>query len=339
MEKSKEARVSLMEELLAKEEYQPRSLTRGQIIEGTIISITPKEILVDVGAKAEGIILSREIEMPMSNFKVEEKIFAYVLDPEGDAGQVILSLKRAGNIRSWQILNDALRDKTELKVKPMESNRGGVLVNFEGLRGFIPSSQLQTTLEESLKKDSLTVKVIELDKFNNKIVFSEKDSVNKKKTQDVGKVKQGEIYSGSVSKIASFGLFIILESGVEGLVHVSEIAWEKVFDPASLYKVGDEVTVKVLSTDKELNRINLSIKQATSDPWETAHERYIPGNKVKGMINKVTPTGMVVRLEPGVEGIVNITEEESKKFAVGDKVELVVESLSLETQRVSLKLV
>lgn len=353
MEKSKEQKSSLMQKLLEGEKYQPRSLNRGQIIEGTVVSVTSKEILVDVGAKAEGIISSREVEEALSSFQVGDKIFSYVIDPEGEAGQVILSLKRAGSIRSWQVLNEALKSKTEVKVKPTEINRGGLLVTFEGVKGFIPSSQLRSSLEEALKKDWLAVKVIELDKQTSKVVFSEKEMGPRKKVQDVGKVKEGEVYSATVTKVAPFGVFVKLgaqvedeeieqsssPSEIEGLVHISEVAWEKVFDPSLFYKVGDAVTVKVLNTDKELNRVNLSIKQANADPWETAHERYTPGNKVKGVINKITPSGMVVRLEPGVEGMANLKEEEAKELEVGQEIDLVVESLSLETKRLTLKLI
>lgn len=340
-EKTENAPVGLMASLLEKEEYQPKSITKGQVIEGTIVAITPKEMLLDVGAKAEGIISIRELDQDPSTYKVGDKLISYVLEPEGEGGQVILSTKRAGSMRVWQNLGQALRNKEDLKVKPVEVNRGGLVVTYDSLKGFIPSSHLRIPLEEALAKSELIVKVIEFDKAFNKLVFSEKETqrVPQRKTQDVDKLKEGEIYLGSITKVAPFGVFVSTSEGVEGLVHISEIAREKIADPGEIYKVGDEVKVKVLGIDHELNRVNLSIKQASSDPWETAHERYTPGNKLEGTVTKVISAGAVIRLEPGVEGIVNFAEGEDKPaLEVGQKVSVVVESLSIETQRVTLKI-
>lgn len=333
-------------DLLERQEYSPKPLSRGQVLEGVVISNQREGILVDIGAKAEGLIIGRELETEdkvADNLKKGDKILVYVIQPESDAGNALLSLRRASGERVWRELFQKMESKEVFEVNSLGQNRGGLLVDFKGTRGFIPASQLDNSRSDQLSLGrKIKVAVLELDRKINRLVLSEKEALGgeekEKKQKLLTDVKIGETFEGEVTNILPFGLFIKLKSGLEGLVHISEIAWERVNNPSDYCKVGEVVKVKVIGIDHKNLRLNFSIKQLKTDPWESAHEKYYPGKVVSGQVFKVSPGGILVTLEPGLDGIISpefITPD--LRLKVGDEINAKVESLSAETRRLSLK--
>lgn len=333
-------------DLLEKEEYSPKPLNRGQVVEGIVVSNTRSGILVDIGAKSEGVIIGRELETEdnmADNLKTGDSVLVYVIQAESDNGNALLSLRRASNERVWRELHKAITDKDVVEVTSLDQNRGGMLVDYKGVRGFIPASQLDSTRSDyqSIGR-KIKVQVLEVDRKSNRLVLSEREAMGgeekERKQKLLTDIKVGESFEGVVTNILQFGLFIKIKSGLEGLVHISEIAWERVNNPADYYKVGDNVTVKVIGIDHKNLRLNFSLKQLKIDPWESAHEKYYPGKDVSGRISKVTPYGVLVTLEPGMDGMIDIrylnTDSQPK---IGDEINAKVESLSAETRRLQLK--
>src|SRR3990167_5395798 len=341
----KEAKMSFAE-LLESEKYAPKPLNRGQVVEGTVISNQRGGIMVDIGGKSEGLIIGRELETEDRMAKTlapGDSVLVYVIQAENDNGNALLSLRRASNERVWRELQNSLDKKDLVEVSAIDQNREGLLVDFKGLRGFIPTSQLDNNRSDQLSLGrKIKATVLELDRKANRLVLSEKEGLGgeekEKKQKLLTDIKVGETFEGSVTNILPFGLFIKIPSGLEGLVHISEIAWERVGNPNDYYKVGDKVQVKVIGVDHKNLRLNFSIKQLKVDPWESAHEKYYPGKVVSGKVSKVTPSGVLVTLEPGLDGMIELTHLTSpEKIQVGDEINAKVESLSAEMRRLLLK--
>ncbi|MCL5411473.1 MAG: S1 RNA-binding domain-containing protein [Patescibacteria group bacterium] len=335
-----------MAELLAQETYSPKPLSRGQVVEGKVIAVHPGEILVDVGAKAEGLISGRELETDENLAKTissGDTVLVYVIQAENESGQAILSLKRASGERRWRDLQQKFDEKATIEVLALEQNRGGLIVDYFGVRGFIPSSHLSVSQPSLVLGKKLMVKIIELDRKANRFVLSEKEvggvELKKRKEQTMATLQKGQVLAGKVTGVMPFGVFVELPGGVEGLVHISELAWERVYSPADLYKVGDQVKVLVLDIDVREQKINLSIKQLSEDPWQKAKEKYLPGTEANGSITKITPYGVFVRLEQGIDGLIHTSKiPQGVSFEVGQHLGCLVESLSVETRRLGLKL-
>jgi small subunit ribosomal protein S1 len=334
-----------MAELLEQETYSPKPLVRGQVVEGRVISVSRSEILVDIGSKAEGVIAGKEMETEeglADNLQAGDTVLVYIIQPENENGQASLSLKRASGERRWRELQEKFEKGTIIEVQPIEQNRGGLIVDYLGIRGFVPSSHLSFSPSCAFGK-KIKTKIIELDQKANRFVLSEKEVTNaemkRKKEQMISTLKEGQVLPGKVTGAMPFGVFVELPGGVEGLVHISELAWERVYAPSDLYKVGDQVNVLVLDVDPEEKKINLSIKQLTQDPWQKAGEKYLPGKEVKGKIAKATPYGVFVRLEQGIDGLVHASKiPHNTTLEVGQEVNCIVESISAEARRLGLKL-
>ncbi|MDP2671040.1 MAG: S1 RNA-binding domain-containing protein [bacterium] len=334
---------SKMADLLAKEEYSPKVINRGQVVEGLVVAKYPEQILVDVGAKAEGIISSREIESEGANIedmKVGDKILVYVVSAEGENGQAILSLKKTGGERRWITATKKMETGETASVKVLESNRGGVIVDFDGVRGFIPSSHLVTPSSEVMGR-TLEVKVIEVDKKLNRLVFSEKEAHPERALPKVElPFKEGDKLDGEVTKMLPFGFLVSLPSGVEGLVHISEVSWERVGNLAEMYKVGEKVKVKVVSIDPSSGKVNLSIKQLLPDPWQEAESKYPIGKELDAEISRTSSYGAFVQLESGIEGLIHSSKiPYGTKLEAGSKVHISVDIFDAKTRRVALRLV
>jgi len=338
-----------MEELLKKTGYKLSGLKRGELIEGRITDIRKKMLLVDIGAKTEGMVVSKdyeEVKDYIAQLKVGDTVLCYVKQPENESGQIILSLRKAANDWRWKFFEEKLSTGETIEVKAREVNRGGMIAQVRGVQGFIPASQFakkyQTHLEELINKP-LKVKVIEVDRSNIRLIFSEKAvseaKLIAKKKKLLEKIKVGDVLEGKVSGITPFGIFV--EAGsLEGLAHISEISWEKVEDPGNYFKVGDKVGVRVIGIDKETGRLNLSVKQLTPDPWEKIEKKYKLGKKFKGKVTSLAPFGAFVNFEPGVEGLLHISKiPVDFDIDVGKKVEVEVESVDPENRRMSLSLV
>jgi len=322
---------------------------RGDTVEGKVVSVSSREILVDIGKKSFGIVAEWELEQVKeyaSSLKPGINIVAQVMNPENDMGYVVLSLRRANFERRWLELDKAKEEGLDLNVSILEVAKGGLLVDWQGLRGFVPYTQLESSFAYnplSLLGKRIDVKVLEVDKSLNRLVVSQKasslgvtPSVQKEK---LDKIKPNDVLKGIVSGVASFGVFVDMD-GLEGLVHISEIAWEKVENPASIFKVGDKVDVMVLDVNKEEGKLNLSVKRLTPDPWKNILDRYPIDSTLSGEVVRQAPYGYFIRLEPGIEGLLHIskvtTGDEPK---VGENINCMIENIDTVKRKISLTLV
>jgi len=318
-------------------------------------------VLVDIGAKTEGMVVDKEHEAArdfIKDLKIGDEVSVYVLSPENERGQILLSLKRALIDRKWEQFAEYLETGVVVEVKGLEVNKGGMIVTAETVRGFVPSSQFGKEylgrMEELLGK-AFKVKVIEVDKEKNRLIFSERHvseaEAIAKKAEALKYVKAGDTYDGIVSGIMPFGAFVGVEvpldkvadgqvGKVEGLVHISEISWEKVNDPNDYFKLGDRVKVKVLGVDEAVGKLNLSVKQLSDDPWGKATQKYPVGAKCKGKVSRTAPFGAFVTLEPGIDGLIHISKiPAGNEPKVGDTVDVYVESVDPDQRRMSLGMV
>lgn len=336
-----------MAELLAWSGYNIKGLKRGDLVEGVITSLAPREILIDVDSKAEGVVSDRDFALIadlVKSLKVGDKVLSYVVTPEDDHGRLILSLRKAGLNYKWKFLTDA-REKSELvNVRGMEVNRGGLLVEHQGLRGFVPASQLEaayTGRPQELIGQTIQVKILEADQRNNRLIFSQKSALTKeaedKIRQKLAKIQIGTSYDGVVSNITPFGIFVNIDEGLEGLVHISEIAWEKITDIKDYFKIGDKIKVFILETDQKSGRLNLSIKKLTPDPFDKLSKLFSQEKPVKGKVVKLADFGVFVRLEDGIEGLIHVSKiPPGKIFQVGEEAECLIESIDSQKRKISL---
>lgn len=338
-----------MDELFAMNVPLKIGVKKGDMLDGKIVSISPKEIFVDVGKKSYGIVAEWELEQVKeyaATLKAGDKVVAQVVSPENDIGYIILSLRHANLTKRWQLLAEAKEKGLDIEVTGVEEAKGGILIDWQGLRGFIPSTQLDgntVTHPATLIGRKVKVKVLEVDKSLNRMIVSQKASVlgvtPTFQKERLEKIKPDDLLKGTVSGIAPFGIFVDIE-GLEGLVHISEIAWEKVGNPASLYKAGDKVEVLVLGVNKDVGKLNLSIKRLTPDPWKNILDRYPLESVVTGKIVRTAPYGVFIQLEPGIEGLLHVSKiipgEEPK---VSETLECMIESIDPVKRKMSLTVV
>lgn len=347
-----------MADLLKKTGYSLRGLKRGQKLHGTVTDITKKMVTIDIGAKTEGIVIDKEFELAqdmLSGVKVGDSIEAYIYNPENERGQILLSLKQTLLNRRWDYFDELLKSGQVVSVKGLEINKGGIIVKVAGVRGFVPSSQFGRGYLgklDTLQNKSFDVKVIEVNRKNNRLIFSEKavseEAALAHQAEALKKVKPGDVLQGVVSGIMPFGVFVradvsdgakIKDLFLEGLVHISEISWEKVDNPAHYYKVGDQLKVKVIGVDVKASRLHLSVKQLLPDPWLKLVEKFPEGKKVKGKITRLAAYGAFVNLASGVDGLIHISKIPSdSEFKVGQTLECFVEKVDAEHRRISLSL-
>jgi len=348
-----------MEELLAQMNYQLAVPRKGQTVTGKISGITRKMLSMDIGAKTDGIVVDKEFEIAreyVDTLAVGQDIEAQVLSGENSQGQILLSLKKTAVDARWDFFDKAFADQEVLEAKGIDVNKGGLIVLVNGVRGFVPSSQFGKEWVGSypqLKGKTVKVRAIEVDREKNRLIFSERHVSEEKeieqKSQALDAVKVNEIYSGVVSGVMHFGLFVTVEvpvegsetvGHVEGLVHISEISWEKVTHPKEYHKVGDRIDVRVLGVDERTGKLNLSIKQLSDDPWKSIEERYQVGTTVEGTVSRVENFGVFINVEAGIDGLIHSSKlEPSANLKKGDKVTVNVESVDSEQRRMSLSLV
>ena len=341
-----------MEELLALSQQQFPTIKQGDFVEGTVVEIKPKTIFIDIGGKTEGIVTGKELELVrefVKSLKVGDKVAAQVRVLENERGQTLLSLRKAAAEFSWQFFQKALKEGKVVEVFGKEVNRGGVVVIAPfGLFGFIPGSQIGKKYHrrpENLVGQNIKVKVLEVDKEKNRLVFSERmvsePEIVEKEKKVIKKVKEGEIFEAEVARVEPFGLFILVpltkEVEVEGLVHISEVSWEKVTDLTQMFKVGEKV--KVMLLNKAGDKLQFSIKRLKPDPWEGIEKKYPVDSPVKGKVVEITDFGALVNLEPGIEGLIHISKIPPKvKLKEGEKVKCFIEHIDKERRRLSLVL-
>lgn len=342
-----------MEDLLAQSDYTLKVPKTGDIVQGTIAGITKKMVLVDIGGKTEGLVLDKEFQIAedfIQTLKAGDKVDVYVLDSENEQGQILLSLKKAALDKKWDELTKIMEEAQTVKVKAVDANRGGMVVVLDGMRGFIPTSQFGRAISgrlAGLKGQELDVKIIEVDKEKNRLIFSERlvseASEIANATQALDSIKEGSVVSGTITGIKPFGIFVAVEVPVgeglgilEGLVHISEVSWDKIEDLNTLYKKGQKIETKVLVVDKEQGKLTLSIKQLQGDPWEKLAEECPPGSTVTGTVSRVVQFGVFVTIAPGVDGLIHESKLAGQTYFEGEEVSVVVDSIDTDQHRVSL---
>jgi len=316
-----------MESLLKEQELNIDLPQAGEIRKGHIASVSPSQVLISIGAKSEGLVAGKELEQLTSEerdaLEVGQEVYVFVISPEDSNGNVVLSLKRAQEQISWDNVEKLLEDSSVVDSKIIGFNKGGLIVAVEGLRGFVPSSQVSAlrrmqstgdTPEQRWQKminEPISVRVIEVDRERRRLILSEKaastESRQSIKERVLEELQEGEVYTGRVTSIANFGAFINV-NGADGLVHLSEISWDHIEHPREALEVGQEVKVKVINIDREKKRIGLSIRVLQDDPWKSRLEKYSVGQLVEGVITRLTKFGAFARLEGDIEGLIHISE-------------------------------
>ncbi|NQW17713.1 MAG: S1 RNA-binding domain-containing protein [Chloroflexi bacterium] len=307
--------------------YTPaKNLRRGEIIDGKVLSKTSDALVVNIGYKAEGIVPMREARSidaeTLEALGVGDEVIAYVINPENEYGAPVLSIDRARGEQGWRILEKSMEIEETVKGKIIGSNRGGAVVEAEGVQGFVPLSQLVGPArelyvpggeepKEGFVGMEIEFKVIELNRLRNRAIFSERAALQAwKATQKARLVKElteGETRKGRVTGISSFGAFVDL-GGADGLIHISELSWEPVKSPEDIVKVGQELQVFVLRVDRETLKIALSLRRLQPEPWETVHENFAVAQVLDATVTKLANFGAFARLEGGIEGLIHISE-------------------------------
>ncbi len=310
----------------------------GSLVKGKIIFKSKNELWVEVGKRTIGVVPPREIKDglgTMKSLKVGEDVTAYVLSPENEQGYMVLSLKRAARQTVWDILEKKMESKEEIEVTPSKANRGGLIVVLHGIQGFLPVSQLSlehyprvkdANREEilaKLKRLTLTpmkVRVLDVNRKEKKLIFSEKATFSEDVKDMLKKLSVGDVVDGTVSGVVNFGVFIKLDKGVEGLIHISEIAWEHVANPSDYFSEGQRIKAKVIEVDED--KVSLSTRQLTEDPWIEHTKGIELGKVVSGKVTRIVPFGALVKVNDFVDALAHITELSEKPL---DKASQIVE--------------
>lgn len=337
--KKQKAEYSQIDKYLEDSANQIKTFSKGDIVEGEVVDVRDGFLVVDIGFKSEGIVAGKELKSELIDWrelKVGDKVMVYVVKPEDEDGQLVLSIRRTQQATAWLNLEKAKEENKIVESVVVESNNGGLIVEIgKDIRGFIPTSQLDASRVyssgvrqvgkdisskvqkklSSLIGEKISTRIIELDREKNRIILSEKmvtqarDLEQREKT--LNKVKEGDILEGTVSGITPFGVFVNAE-GLEGLVHLSELSWDKVEDIGSLYSVGTKVKVMVIGVSDGGKRVAYSIKRLQKDPWAEAISKYKIGDIVNGEVQKVVPYGAFVRIDNGLNGLIHISELSDK---------------------------
>ncbi len=358
-----------MEELLAEQNADIKSFKHGDVVEGTVVRIDKDEILVDIGAKSEGVVSNRELfgrhAESSPQLSIGDVVLVYVLQPESPEGHVVLSLRRAGLERKWRAMQEQFEAGIIIDAPVIDHNKGGLIVDC-GIRGFVPISQIvdfprrpqneqpRDAAQEIAEKlqpyvgRKLRLKILEVNRKANRLILSEKVALyeerREKRDELFSSLQVNQKVTGNVRSIAPFGIFIDL-GGIDGLVHKSELSWNKVNNPESGYKVGDEVEAEVIDINHERGRISLSIRRLQPDPWESTVADFKVGDVIDGTVTKLVNFGAFVRVREGLEGLIHISELSHQRVAhpgdvvhEGQVLKLRIISLDSERHRLGLSL-
>lgn len=343
-----------MDELLAGSDV--KKIESGDVLEGVVSSVKKHEVWIDLGAKGVGVVLRREISHGQQ-LEPGQTVTVSVIDPELDEGHALLSTKRAAKDRGWDELKRIFDGQEIVEVTPYDANRGGLLVELESIRGFLPVSQLAAghyprvsgaDKDEILQKlnalvgKPIRVRVLDVSRKDNKLIFSEKEAVKDDMQARFAEMKVGDTVEGVVTGVIDFGAFVNVQ-GIEGLIHISEISWERVEDPRDYVKAGETVKAKIIAIDKD--RLSLSLKQMTEDPWLKEVKAFEKGSIVEGKITRITPFGAFVQLSPSVEALVHVSEmsddetvDPQQIFKLNEKKQFKVLEIDTDARKIALSL-
>ena len=358
-----------MEELLAEQDSDIKSFKHGDVVEGQVVRIDKDEILVDIGAKSEGVVSNRELfgrhGEGQPELAIGDTVLVYVLQPESPEGHVVLSLRRAGLERKWRAMQEQFEAGVIIEAPVIDHNKGGLIVDC-GIRGFVPISQIvdfprrpqndqpRDAAQEIAEKlmpfvgRKLRLKILEVNRKANRLILSEKVALyeerREKRDELFSSLQVGQKVTGTVRSIAPFGVFIDL-GGIDGLVHKSELSWNKVNNPESGYHVGEEVEAEVIDINHERGRISLSIRRLQPDPWHSTVADFKVGDIIDGTVTKLVNFGAFVRVRDGLEGLIHISELSHQRVAhpgdvvhEGQSLKLKIISLDSERHRLGLSL-
>ncbi|MDP3935099.1 MAG: S1 RNA-binding domain-containing protein [Candidatus Giovannonibacteria bacterium] len=327
MEKDLKPNNGIMDALL---KARPKVFLKiGDLIEGRVLEREGAKVFLDLGIFGTGIIYGQEYQNArelIKNLKPEDKVTAKIVELENENGFVELSLKEAGAEIVWKEAKELKDSQEALNLKVLEANKGGVVLEWRGIKGFLPASQLKAShyprvengekekIFDELRKlvgEAISVTILDFEPKENKLIFSEKGAESEDLKKVVGKYKVGDIIEGEITGVVDFGIFIKLEEGLEGLAHISELDWALVENPNALFKVGEEVKAKIISIDGD--KISLSVKSLKPDPWETHKEKYKKGDIVEGKVLRLNKFGALVTLDTGIYGLAHISEFGTEK--------------------------
>lgn len=345
-----------MDDLLASSEVDVKQLVAGDMVTGTVLTVRKHEVLVDLGARGVGLVPRREVGFSRA-LKEGDEVTASIVDTELENGYSLLSLRKAAKDRGWEDVAAKQEDGEVIEIAPYDANRGGLLVEYEGVRGFLPVSQLSAEhyprvgsndKDEILQRlnsligQPLKVRVLDSDRKANKLIFSEKEAVKEGLAERFQSLKVGDSVKGVITGVVDYGAFVNVD-GIEGLIHISEISWERVSNPADYVKVGETVETKIISIDKD--RLSLSIKQLQQDPWLDEVDKFKAGDVVEGTVTRITPFGAFVQISPAVEALVHVSElgsgddvDPEKVFMLNERKKFVILDIEKENRKISLRL-
>lgn len=333
----------------------------GDIVKGTVVTASKSEVILDIDGVLMGVVRGPELYVEVeeySHLKPGDQIEAAVIETENEEGHLEMSFRQVGQEKAWQNLRTAFKEKTTISIRIIDANKGGLLARYCQINGFLPVSQLapenyprisggdKSKILEKLKTfvgQDFEVNVITLNEDENKIIFSEKDVWNKKQKPALDRYSVGMVVDGRITAITNFGVFLNFDDGMEGLIHISEIAWQRIDSPNELFKVGDRIKAEIVSIDG--SKIFLSSKKLQRDPWQEASAKYNIGQIVQGVIVKVNPFGLFVKLDEEIHGLAHVSqlnlgakEKISELFNAGEEKSFEIVSISPSEHRLGLKL-
>ncbi|MBN2796374.1 MAG: 30S ribosomal protein S1 [Clostridia bacterium] len=344
-----------MAELLEQYEKDFVVPKKGELVKGKIVSVSDKEIVVNIGYKADGIIPKTEVsnnDVNLKEFAHEgQELEVYILKKDDGDGNVLLSLKRISQLKDWTELEKLAESDETIIVQIKEAVKGGVIAYYGEIRGFIPASQIALHYVNDLSVyvgQKIDVKILEVNKNKRRAVFTRKqmlsDELKEKKAELWGNIVEGAVVEGEVKRITSFGAFIDI-GGLDGLIHISEMSWGRIKSPKEAVKIGDVVKVKVLTIDEGTEKVSLSLKQVKNDPWIEFDKNYKVGDVVDAKVVNLTDFGAFLEIEPGLEGLVHISqisadriEKPADILKIGDVSEAKIIEVNLEERKIKLSI-
>lgn len=342
------------DEMMAKIDDTFTRIKRGQIVPGTVLYVTDSQIMVNINYRSDGIIdrdeLPTDLEDPRTEYKAGDEIEVYIVKVDDGEGNVVLSLRRIKDVQAWNELEEKFEAKEPIEVFVKEETKGGLIVEYKGARAFMPASHCFDRFRRDLSSlvgETVKVEIIDFDKSKRRAVVSrrelEKARIQKEQEEFWSGIEEGQVRKGKVMRLTNFGAFVDL-GGVDGLIHITDIAWNRIRDPKEVLSVGDEVEVLVLSFDKEKNRISLGLKQLTENPWETFKKNNKVGDVAKGTVVSMPDFGAFVRLKEGIDGLIHISqicrehiEKPSDILNMNQEVEAKITDIK-ENQKISLSI-